>query len=127
MNEIIINAIFFVLTLEIVFFGSYLFLGKEKLSKEDKKKKIRAKAKIMDEGYYIIKKFNLDEKRINVKEFNIGLSAINGLIIAFITTLVSSIKLEMIWLFIIAFFLLLAMIYACFEIYGRFLEKKWSK
>lgn len=82
---------------------------------------------MMNEGTFLIKRYNLDETKINLKKMNFGIANCNALIIAFTSTFISAIDIKIYYKFAIAFVLLFALIYAIFEIYGRYLNKKWGK
>ena len=75
---------------------------------------------------YFSNKFKIDKNKIVYKSFFRMLSLINSLIISFVGSLI-------VWktnYFIelgIGFVLLLMLIYALYEIYGRELSKKWGK
>ena len=49
---------------------------------------------------------------------------INAFIISSVVTIISNIKLKMMWQLLIGFVLLFALIYSLYEIYGRHLIKK---
>ena len=82
---------------------------------------------MMNEGTFLIKRYNLDDTKINLKKMNFGIANCNALIIAFTSTIISAIDIKIYYKFAIAFVLLFALIYAIFEIYGRYLNKKWGK
>lgn len=77
---------------------------------------------------YLIFKFNLDPNKILYKPVCLYCALINGFIISGVVTIISNIKLKMMWQFLIGFVLLFGLIYAIYEIYGRILVKKgWQK
>jgi hypothetical protein len=97
----------------------------EKVKTKDKKEKRIMRFTM--EGNYLRSRFNLDDKLLDLKELNKGVSLINAFIIAFVSTGVSLINLNIIWQLVIGFVLLFALIYAIYELYGRYLKKKWGK
>ena len=127
-SEIIYNLIFFIIIFLIVYIFCYYFAGKIKPKKNgDKSNKSKASFKLMNEGKFLIMRYNLDEKKINLKWFNRGICLCNAFIIAFTSTIIPLIPLSIFYQLAIAFVLLFALIYSIFEIYGRFLNKKWGK
>ena len=75
---------------------------------------------------YLISKFNLNKSKVNLKKMINQLAVINSFIIAFVSTLISMIPMKLFWQLGIGFILLLILIYALYEIYGRRLHKKWG-
>ena len=130
MNTITLNVIFFIVVYLLVFIFCYFFAGKLRSKSKDKDKKKRKNKttfKMMNEGTFLIKRYNLVETKINLKKMNFGIANCNALIIAFTSTFISAIDIKIYYKFAIAFVLLFALIYAIFEIYGRYLNKKWGK
>jgi hypothetical protein len=125
MDSVILNVLFFIIVMIIIYFFNYYFICQEKLKTKDKKKK--RIMRLTMEGTYLQSRFNLDDKLIDLKELNKGISLINAFIIAFVSTGVSLINLNIIWQLAIGFALLFALIYSLYEIYGRHLKKKWGK
>ena len=104
----------------LVFLVYYLFLCRKKKSKKQKGKK---EFKITNEMNYLITKFNLDVKKLDIKSLAKGVALINAFIIAFVSTLLINLKLQTIIRLLIGFVLLFVLIYACYEIYGNYLKK----
>ena len=125
-DELIFNLIFFIILFIFVYIICYYFLGRIKPKKKDGKKG-KPTFKLMSEGRFLILRYNLDEKKINLKSFNRGICLCNAFIISFTSTVISVIPLNMFFQLAIGFVLLFALIYAIFEIYGRHLNKKWGK
>lgn len=77
---------------------------------------------------YLIYKFKLDTKKIDLLYLLKRIAIIDAFIISFTGTLVYYIPLKIMWRFLIAFALLFCLIYAIYELFGRFLVKKgWQK
>ena len=76
---------------------------------------------------YLISRFNLDDKCINLHILNFYISIINAFIIAFVSSLIALINVNIVIQLLIGFVLLFALIYAIYEIFGRHLKKKWGK
>lgn len=126
MNTITLNIIFFIVVYLLVFIFCYFFAGKLRSKSKDKDKN-KTTFKMMNEGTFLIKRYNLDDTKIDLKKMNFGIANCNALIIAFTSTFISAIDIKIYYKFAIAFVLLFALIYAIFEIYGRYLNKKWGK
>ena len=114
------TIIYFLLTFIFVFCIDFFFLCRTKSSG----KKIY---KITTEGLYLISRFHLDKKKINVKLLDFNISIINSLIIAFVSVTISLINTNILIQFGIGFVLLFLLIYSLYEIYGRMISKKWRK
>ena len=119
-DSIMFNLIFFLVAFLVVFLIDYYILCKKKT----KKKRVD---KLTSEGDYLIRRFNLDINKINLKMFNFHISIINAFIISFVTTVISTTNLHIIIQLSIGFVLLFALIYSMYEIYGRHIKKKWGK
>ena len=104
----------------LVFLVYYFFLCRKKKSKKQKGKK---EFKITNEMNYLITKFNLDVKTLDIKSLARGVALINAFIIAFVSTLLINLKMQTIIRLLIGFVLLFVLIYACYEIYGNYLKK----
>ena len=104
----------------LVFLVYYLFLCRKK---RGKKKKGKKEFKITNEMNYLITKFNLDVKMIDIKSLARGVALINAFIIAFVSTILINLKMQTIIRLLIGFVLLFILIYACYEIYGNYLKK----
>ena len=72
---------------------------------------------------YLITKFNLDLKTLDIKNLARSVALINAFIIAFVSTVLINLKLQTILRLLIGFVLLFVLIYACYEIYGNYLKK----
>ena len=77
---------------------------------------------------YLISKFKLDKNKVLYKPMCLYCSLINGFIISFTVTVISNIKLKMVWQLLIGFVIVFGLIYSIYEIYGRILVKKgWRR
>ncbi|MBR5662997.1 MAG: hypothetical protein IKX00_05100 [Bacilli bacterium] len=121
MEKILANLIFFFVLALVIFLIDYLFVFKRKI----KNKKIK-NDQIMEFGY-LIYKFKLDKNKVLYKPMGLYCALINGFIISGVVTIISNIKLKMIWQLLIGFVLLFGFIYSVYEIYGRILVKKGWK
>lgn len=120
MLDILSNIIFFLITFICMFLFDLLFL----CSKKTKKKRTY---RLTSEGIYLIKRFDLDDKKVNIKKLDFHISIINAFIISFVSVTISLIKSNIIIEFSIGFVMLLLLIYSIYEIYGRYIEKEWKK
>lgn len=122
MKSLMLNLLFFFVIGLVLFMLDYLFLMKRKL----KSKKVK-NDEIMEINY-LISKFKLDKNKVLYKPMCLYCSLINGFIISFTVTVISNIKLKMIWQLLIGFVIVFGLIYAIYEIYGRILVKKgWRR
>jgi purine-cytosine permease-like protein len=125
-TEILGNIIYFLIAFIFVFLIDYFVITKKR-TKKTKEHKGTCQENLTTEGMYLISRFNLDDKLINLKQINFHISIINAFIISFVATNISLIKLNLIFQFLIGFVVLFLLIYAIYEIYGRNLKKKWGK
>lgn len=124
--EILGNVIYFLISFILIFLFDYFFITKNK-SKKTKEHKSVTTEKLTTEGMYLISRFNLDDKKIDLHKLNFHISIINAFIIAFVATNISLIKLNTFFQLLIGFVVLFLLIYAIYEIYGRILKKKVGK
>ena len=120
LETILLNIIFFMSIFLLVFLVDFYIVSKEK----NKKRKIE---KMTSQDLYIIKKFDLDDKLVNLRQLNFHISVINSFIIAFVSTLISITDFHISIQMGISFVLLFGLIYSLYEIYGRNLSKKIGK
>ncbi len=109
------NVIFFLVVFLIIYIIIYCYnLRKIKKKKEN----------TMLEYHYLISKFHLDPEILKARKVILVISIIDAFIISFVTTFLSVVELSIFWQIMIGFVLLVSLIYACYEIYGRYLVKK---
>ena len=113
----------------VIFLGHFFFItrpailkmtGKKKIKKTKKKKK----KKNLGEIEYLCNKFKLNRNKLNYKELMIMIPLIDSFIITFVTIVIDLVPGLFIFKLIIGFVLLMGLIYAIYEIYGRHLIKK---
>lgn len=115
LNSPIFLIYFFVVLFLLVFVAIYVHnLRKVKKKKQD----------TIGELNYVIKKFKLDKKKINYKKEIRVVALLDSLIIASVGTFVTSLEIAIFLQLGLGFILMLALIYALFEIYGRHLVNK---
>ena len=120
LENILFNLIFFMIVFLIIFLADFYVISKVK----SKKKKIE---RMTSQDLYIIKKFDLDETRINLRQLNFHISIINAFIIAFVSTIVSITEFHIGVQLAISFVILFGLIYSLYELYGRHMKKKYGK
>ena len=119
-ENILLNIIYFLVVFFIIFLADFYFVSKNK----GKKRKVE---KMTSQDLYIIKKFDLDETLISLKKLNFHISIINGFIIAFVSTLISIMDFHILIQLSISFALLFCLIYSLYELYGRYMKKRYGK
>ena len=70
-----------------------------------------------------IARYNLDMRKTKYKNVLIAVSIINSLILSFTTVLILNLNLSY-WKYVIAFVVIMALIYSLYEITGRYFKKK---
>ena len=128
MNEYLLSGYIFIVLFIIVFLVDYFLINKRKLAliknkgvtKKGKKKKI----KNISEIDYLITKFKLKEKELDMDTMIMIISLINAFIISIVSSVIMLMPFAIMWQMIIAFALLFGLIYCLYEIYGRHLKHK---
>ena len=120
LEMILLNIIFFMSVFLLIFIIDFYIVSKEKV----KNRKIE---KMTSQDLYIIKKFDLDDKLINLRQLNFHISIINSFIISFVSTIICITDFHISLQIAISFVLLFGLIYSLYEIYGRYLQKKIGK
>ncbi len=94
------------------------------LRRSSKKKKLNK----IKEITILVNRYNLDIKKINKNDVFMVMSFINGFIISLVSLILMVIPFDnylyILLGFVVGFFVLMLMIYACYEIYGRYLNKR---
>jgi len=93
----------------------YFYVIKKEVKGKQKNKKVEVE--------YLIKKHNIDMKKINYKKLMIQISFINTFIITLVFLLVLVIEMIVIKM-IIALFLFLSLIFICYDILGNIYKKR---
>lgn len=117
MNFFLINLIYFCAAFLIVFLIYVLFINK-KLKKDKRNTSL--------ELNYLIKRFDLNLKKVNRKQLMWIVTVTNSFIISFTCVVTFNIE-SVIWRLIVGFALLMILIYSLYEIEGRILKKKETK
>ncbi len=108
----------FLIIFVIIFLGDYFFVKRKYL-----KKKKKGKKQELMEASYLAAKFKLNQESLINKKMLKIFSMINAFIIAIVCVTVLVIDCNVILKLVIGFILLIALIYAIYEILGRYLER----
>ena len=123
--SVIIGIITFVLVLVVDYF--FILIPKYNVIKGKKTKKKNKNYAIM-EVQFLTTRFKLDENKIDYKFLLKIIAFLNALIISFTSTVIMYIPLKMGWQLLIGFVIVFSLIYALYELLGRYLVKKgWKK
>ena len=114
MTQVILFMILFTL-----FYFVYYFIFDDMLKKE--------KYAQISELTLLVKKFDLDKKKMDYKKCLNGVALINGFIISIVSVIILSIKIYYIFRLLIAFILIMVLIGISYYSYGKYLNKKWGK
>ena len=112
------DIMFFVILFVVVYFA-YYFIFDDMLKKERYTK--------ISELVILTKKFNLDKKKMNYRKLLNGIAIINAFIIAFSVTLVEWLPIDIMFKLVVAFGVILILIFSLYFAYGKYLNKKWGK
>lgn len=124
-NEKLKLAIFilFLIIFVIIFLLDYFFIKRRYLKKINGKKKLK-KNNELTEIAYLIGKFKLDKSKLPMSKLCIVFSIINALIISLVAIVVLIVKTYVVLQLVMGFILLIALIYAIYELLGRYLERR---
>ena len=112
-------SLIFFMFLFIVFYFIYYFIFNDMLKKEKY-------AKISELGF-LVRRFNLDKKKMDYKKCLNGVAIINAFIIAITIVIVDILPISITFTLLVAFVILMVLIYTCYTLYGKYLYKKWGK
>lgn len=112
------NLIMFIIIFLGVYFV-YYFIFDDMLKKEKYTK--------ISELVLLTRKFDLDKKKMNYRSALNGIAIINGFIVAVTFTIIDLIPVNIVLKLIIAFVIMLIMIFGIYISYGKMLQKKWGK
>ncbi len=122
MSKIEAAGIFFLILLVIVFLVDYLFIKRRYLRRVKKKK--NKKNKELTEIVYLVSKFNLDKNKLPMPLLLFIISLINAFIISLVAVVVILSNTYVVLELLLGFILLFALIYAIYELLGRYLERR---
>ncbi len=134
MNKLETFLLVFSITFVILFLAHYFIVTKPALKRiyvgeTNKKRKTKKKKKEPEVGElnYLVYKFKLDKNKLNWKSLAIMIPLINSFIMSLVVSILELIPVKTIFKLLIAFVLLFALIYALYEIYGRYLKNKQER
>lgn len=131
MEELYIYLIYFIVIFLLVFIIDYIFIKRPYVKVKKKKKKSKGKKKNIKDLFelsYISAKFKLDINKLPINRCLVIFSLLNAFIISFTVSILFMLDIAFIWQFLIGFVMLLGLIYALYELFGRFCVKKgWIK
>lgn len=128
MEEISSTLIWGLVVFIIVFLVNYFLILKRPYKNGNKKKKKKNSLKDFIGLSYVIPRFDLDEKKIEVNYAFILISLVNALIISLTSVIVYIIPWALAFKMLLGFVLLFGFIYAMYELLGRwFVKKGWNK
>ncbi len=113
---IIVFSVIFI----VIFVIDYFFIKRRYLKNIKKKKKNK---KDLMEINYLVNKFKLNKESLPMNNLLVIISIINAFIISIVYVTLLAFDTYLIIKFIIGFFLLIALIYAMYELLGRYLER----
>lgn len=119
MELLISSLIYFGVSFAVMFLVYILIIYRRKKEYTDGKKQI--------EINYLVKKFNLDMRKTKYSTLKLVVSLLNSFIIAFVFTVLINLDVKYIWKLLIAFLILMVLIYSLYEIVGRILSKAENK
>ncbi len=130
MSALKVNLIWTFILFILVFLVNYLLVYKYEYTniKKEKNKKKRKKLEDFLGFSYLIPRFSLDVKKMNLEFTFFYLSLINAFIIAFVFMVLLFVPWDIGFSLLLGFVLLFGLIFSLYEIFGRILVKKgWSK
>lgn len=128
MDIYVITLIWTVALFFLVFIFNYFWVLKRGYKKSLSKKKKSKQLKEFIGLSYVIPKFNLDVKKMDLNYVFFLVSLINAFIISFVFMIVYIIPWPVMFKMLLGFVLLFGLIYALYELLGKHLIKKgWSK
>lgn len=119
------DILFFLIVWILIFLIDYFFMLKPKIKKvkNEQTKKNGKKVDIM-EITYLTTKFNIPKQHLLKNYVCLWIAFLNAFIISFVSTFITALPIKMIFQIMIGFVLLIVLIYAIYEIFGRMLKKK---
>ncbi len=120
MSKVEAAAILFGILFVIIFILDYFLVNRRYLKRVDKNKKVKE----ITEVSYLVSKFKLDKKKLQVNKLMIAIAVINALIISLVSVSVMLIRINIVLQLLIGFVLLIGLIYSLYEILGRILVKE---
>lgn len=112
------SILYFIIVFVIIYFAYYLIF--DDMLKKEKYARI-------SELVLLTRKFNLDKKKMNYKSLLNGIAIINAFIMGFTVAIVDLIPLNYVFKLLIAFVIIITLMFSLYFLYGKYLNKKWGK
>jgi len=116
--DIMVRVLYFIIVFIVVYF-CYYFIFDDMLKKEKYAK--------ISELVILTKKFNLDKKKMNYRSLLNGIAIINAFIMATTIVVADLIPSNYFVKLLVAFILILILMFSLYFAYGKYLNKKWGK
>lgn len=97
----------------------YYFIFDDMLKKEKYTK--------INELVFLTNYFKLNKKAMNYRQCLNGVAILNAFIISITFTIVQMIKIPIVFVLLIAFLIMLVLVYVGYMLYGKYCQKKWGK
>lgn len=114
------HFVYFVIVFILVSLFYLIFVNPKRIKNIGKKK---VNSINFGEVGYVVGKFKLDSKKLNLKGMIYTIGFINAFIMAFVCMVIAAIPLKTMFRFLIGFVLTFGLIYSIYEIYGHILVK----
>lgn len=112
------SVLYFVVIFVVVYFA-YYFIFDDMLKKERYTK--------ISELVLLTKKFNLDKKKMKTRSLLNGVAIINAFIMGITVVIVELLPWNYAIKLLIAFGIILVLMFSLYYMYGKYLNKKWGK
>ena len=126
MNNNIMLLIWSILVFMLIFLCNYFLVykrGYKLIVKKKKKKRTKNLEEFIGISYLVLK-YNVDLNKCNLNYLFLSLSFINAFIITIVFIIISMLSWNLSMSMLLGFVLLFGLIYAIYELLGRYLKKK---
>mgnify|MGYP004566206915 FL=1 len=126
MNNNIMLLIWSILVFMVIFLCNYFLVykrGYKLIVKKKKKKRTKNLEEFIGISYLVLK-YNVDLNKCNLNYLFMSLSFINAFIITIVFIIISMLSWNLSMSMLLGFVLLFGLIYAIYELLGRYLKKK---
>ncbi len=126
MNNNIMLLIWSILVFMVIFLCNYFLVykrGYKLIVKKKKKKRTKNLEEFIGISYLVLK-YNVDLNKCNLNYLFLSLSFINAFIITIVFIIISMLSWNLSMSMLLGFVLLFGLIYAIYELLGRYLKKK---
>lgn len=126
MNNNILLLVWSILVFMVIFLCNYFLVykrGYKLIVKKKKKKRTKNLEEFIGISYLVLK-YNVDLNKCNLNYLFMSLSFINAFIITIVFIIISMLSWNLSMSMLLGFVLLFGLIYAIYELLGRYLKKK---